>query len=248
MSSPSQARQKRNPAGRPTLAELKRRKAKVMQVATALFIRQGYAATSIVDIAKNAGVATRTVYQHFGDKEAIFRAVMFARETAAVFPPPAPGDDEPLFDVMMRTAEYVCAVTFRTTTVDMMRLAIAESKRFPGMMQRLVSETHVRFNANVKRIFDELAERRVVQDSDTAASAEMFIHLILGDKPLLIFEGWKASLPTREQLMQKIELFILGRWGPAACRNAHKPPPRRSQRSARAPVLVAAMAGRSVRP
>jgi hypothetical protein len=81
-------------AGRPSLDELARRKSKVMHVATALFVKHGYAATSIVDIAKGAGVATRTVYQHFGDKEAIFRHVMFARDTAAVFsPPPIQAED-----------------------------------------------------------------------------------------------------------------------------------------------------------
>lgn len=223
---------KNNPAGRPTLAELERRKARVMQVATALFVSEGYAATTLVDIAKRSGVATRTLYQHFGDKEAIFHDVMYARETAAVFPAPEPSDGEPLFDVVMLTAQYVCDVTFRPTTVDMMRLAIAESQRFPEMMERLVTGSHARFNANVRHVFDELVDAGIVQDADTTASAEMFIHLILGDTPLLVFGGWKAPLPSREQLTQKVDLFIMGRWGAIAARNAHKPPPKKAKRSA----------------
>ena len=71
-------RKRINQAGRPTAAELERRKARVMEVATELFVQQGFAATSLVDIARGAGVATRTLYQHFGDKEAIFREVIFA--------------------------------------------------------------------------------------------------------------------------------------------------------------------------
>jgi TetR/AcrR family transcriptional repressor of mexJK operon len=107
-----------------------------MQIATELFVREGYTATSLSDIAKSAGVATRTLYQHFGDKKAIFQNVMFAPTPAADFPLAKVADDESLFGALMRTAEYVRDVSFDPTTVDMMRLAIAESKRFPDMMQR----------------------------------------------------------------------------------------------------------------
>ena len=73
-------RRQANQAGRPTAVELERRKGRVMEVATALFVANGYAATSLVDIARGAGVATRTLYRHFGDKEALFREVIFARD------------------------------------------------------------------------------------------------------------------------------------------------------------------------
>jgi TetR/AcrR family transcriptional repressor of mexJK operon len=204
---------KRNSAGRPTLDELERRKANVMQIATGLFVREGYTATSLSDIAKSAGVATRTLYQHFGDKQAIFHNVMFAPTPAADFPLAKVADNESLFDALMRTAEYVGDVSFHPTTVDMMRLAIAESKRFPDMMQRLITGSHARFNEKIRQLFDDLVTRRMVQDDDTDASAEMFFHLILGDTPLLIFGGWPAPLPRNEKFSQKVELFIRGRRG-----------------------------------
>ena len=37
-----------------------------MQVPTTLFVQQSYAATSSIDIDRAPGVATRTLYQHFG--------------------------------------------------------------------------------------------------------------------------------------------------------------------------------------
>lgn len=222
-----EAASSKNAPGRPTLAELERRKGEIMKVATALFVREGYSATSLVDIAKSAGVATRTLYQHYGDKEALFNMVMFARETAAVLPPPELGDDDTLFDALMRIADYACDVTFRATTVDMMRLAISESQRFPQMMRKLMDRSQAHFNANVRKVFDDLVERRMVEDEDTAVSAEIFINLILGNTPLLIFGGWKANLPTREQLAQRIDLFILGRWGPVVARKAHAAPGKR---------------------
>jgi AcrR family transcriptional regulator len=244
------SRRKGNAAGRPTLDELERRKGIVMNKATELFLREGYAGTSLVDIANSAGVATRTVYQHFGDKEAIFRSVLFARETAAVFPPPEIGEEDSLFEVMMRAAEYLCEVSFRPTTVDLMRLAIGESRRFPDMMKRLIEGSNARFEANVKHIFDELVAHRFVQDDDTAQATEMFIHLVIGNLPLLIHGSWKAPLPTPEKLEQKVNLFILGRWGPAVAKRARTSRVTRSRKTPPvppAPVAAPAPKRRSKR-
>jgi AcrR family transcriptional regulator len=110
-------------AGRPTLDELERRKGLVMQVATDLFVQNGYAATSLVDIAKAARVATRTLYQHFGDKQDIFIEVVTARESGAVYEPPSLADDRTLFEAVMHIARYVCDVSLRPQSVGLMRLA-----------------------------------------------------------------------------------------------------------------------------
>ena len=216
-------------AGRPTVDELERRKHKIMQVATSLFVRDGYAGTSLVDIAKGAGVATRTVYQHFGDKESIFRHVMFARETAAVFSPPAIRPEETLFDIIVKAANYIHEVSLRPTTVDLMRLTISESRRFPELTKKLTDTTYSRFRANVKGIFDELLKRGLVHDTDTALSAAIFVDLILGTTPLLVYAGWQSPPPRYSQFNHKIELFIAGRFGAAAAAGAHQSRPSSDQ-------------------
>jgi TetR/AcrR family transcriptional repressor of mexJK operon len=230
-------------AGRPTSGELERRKHKIMQVATSLFVRDGYAGTSLVDIAKGAGVATRTVYQHFGDKEAMFRHVMFARETAAVFAPPAIPPDDSLLDIIVRAANYILEVSLRPTTVDLMRLTISESKRFPELTKKLTDVTYSRFRTNVKGIFDELVQRGLVKDTDTALSAAIFVDLILGTTPLLVYAGWQSPPPRYGQLNHKIELFVQGRFGAAVATGAQQS--KRATRESRSALLKGAPARRS---
>ncbi|MEV5982728.1 TetR/AcrR family transcriptional regulator [Streptomyces sp. NPDC052114] len=59
--------------------------------ARTVFGREGYTRASIDAIAAEAGVSTRTIYNHFGDKEGLFRAVLLesaatvTETTAAVF-------------------------------------------------------------------------------------------------------------------------------------------------------------------
>lgn len=202
-----------NPPGRPTQDELERRKARVLKVATGLFIAQGFAATSLVEIAKGAGVATRTVYQHFGDKDALFRSVMFAREPAPAFARPriAAGDD--LTEAMTLVARYICEVTFRPGALDRIRLAIAESPRFPEMIRQLMEDSYTRFRADVRGLLEDAVAQGLVRDADPAASADLFIQLVIGDAPLMAVCGWRAPIPTPEQLRQKAALFIAGHWG-----------------------------------
>lgn len=48
----------------------------VIQAATGVFLRYGYARTTMADIAKSAGLSRPNLYLSFPDKESIFRAVI----------------------------------------------------------------------------------------------------------------------------------------------------------------------------
>ena len=48
----------------------------ILDAALELFSHRGYGATSMRDIAGKAGVSTGSVYHHFADKEAIFKALL----------------------------------------------------------------------------------------------------------------------------------------------------------------------------
>lgn len=60
---------------------------RVIEHATTLFQREGYAATTIEQIASAAGVAVQTVYFHFGNKATVLKEVVDML---------AAGDDEPV--------------------------------------------------------------------------------------------------------------------------------------------------------
>lgn len=203
-----------NQAGRPTAAELERRKVRVMEVATDLFVHEGYAATSLVDIAKGAGVATRTLYQHFGDKEAMFRDVIFARDTGIVATPPVLREDDTLFAILMRTAGYMHDFSLRPRSIDLMRLMIAESKRFPDLIRGVATATFARFRRSLAKIFESLAKVGLIPESNYARLAELYVDLVLGTVPIMTYAEWVSAPPTQEDIGERVELFILGAFGP----------------------------------
>jgi TetR/AcrR family transcriptional repressor of mexJK operon len=203
-------RKPKNQAGRPTASELERRKGLVMDVATEHFVSQGYAATSLVDIAKDAGVATRTLYQHFGDKEAIFREVIFARDADAALEQPKVQPGDTLYDALQRGGYYAYQVTFRDRSIGLMRLMIAESNRFPEFMQSVATSIFGRFHRNIEKLFEGLEAAGLIPEGNHARSAELFSDLVLGSHPIMTYTNWNADPPTESDLNDRIMLFIRG--------------------------------------
>ena len=213
-------RKPKNLAGRPTAAELDRRKALVMDVATELFVERGYAATSLVDIARGAGVATRTLYQHFGDKEAIFREVIFARDEGAALERPSVVPGDTLFTALERAGRYAYQVTYREKSIGLMRLMIAESNRFPDFMKSVAISIFARFRRNIEKVFERLEAAGLVPPGDHVRSAELFSDLVLGSHPIMTYTNWDAEMPGDADLEDRVELFILGRFGSTVAKTA----------------------------
>ena len=207
-------------AGRPTAAELERRKKRVLDIATELFLKNGYTATSLLDIARRAGVATRTVYQHFGDKPSIFAAIVDKRIKGEENKLDSVLNDRSLFDVLMKVAAYACGMSFEQQAIPFTRLMIAESGRFPKMMQEITESIIDRFYGNVVPTFEALAARGDIPGGDQRETASLFIDLVLGLAPLRAIMTRPNNLPTKALLETKVQLFILGRFGTEIAKHA----------------------------
>ena len=191
-----------------------------MQVATELFVERGFAATSLVDIARGAGVATRTLYQHFGDKEVIFREVIFARDAEAALQPPKVEPGDTLYSALLNASNYAYEITYRERSIGLMRLMIAESNRFPEFMQSVAKSIFSHFRSNIERVLEALAGAGLIPQGNHARSAELFSDLVLGSHPIMTYTNWDSALPGKANVEERLEMFILGRFGPTVAKNA----------------------------
>src|SRR6202041_141867 len=62
--------------GRPSRADSLRLRQRILEVATELFLAEGYGSTTIEAVAVRAGISKRTLYHRFQDKSALFTAVV----------------------------------------------------------------------------------------------------------------------------------------------------------------------------
>lgn len=123
--------------GRPSAESTRLRMAHLLEVARGIFVRRGYRATTMDEVAAAAGLTKRTLYAWHADKEALFRAcVMLGAER---FPRIEPGEGE---DPRAALERYVLELHQELTREDsygMGALFLREAAEFPelaGSIQR----------------------------------------------------------------------------------------------------------------
>jgi TetR/AcrR family transcriptional repressor of mexJK operon len=167
--------------GRPSRADASRLRGRILEVATELFLAQGYESTSIEAVAARAGISKRTFYHRFDDKPMLFAAVVHQiieqiRPRAGV--PLIEGAT--LRDVLRRLAGMILHAALSPQALALHRLVMAESARFPELVRAVSGEGSTREATTL--ISDLLA--RELRDStlsadDRAFAAEQFIFMVV---------------------------------------------------------------------
>ncbi|RDI54078.1 TetR/AcrR family transcriptional regulator [Nocardia mexicana] len=148
----------------------------VLAAAFAVFARVGYAQARVDEIAAEAKVAKATVYNHFGDKDTLFREAVRALSDSALAAnlaaverlEPAGGDvAAALRDVGVHLAACYCAEDSRA----LRRLICAEAAQFPDLLD-VVDAVSTRV---VRALADRLARLALagalrLDDPDMAAA------------------------------------------------------------------------------
>ena len=120
--------------GRPSREDSARLADRILAAATSLFLAEGYGATSIEQVARQAHVSKRTFYARFDDKAALFGAVLRRivenLRPAAEIPLLEGGD---LAANLQRLAELIMRAALSPQAIAVHRLIIGESARFPAL-------------------------------------------------------------------------------------------------------------------
>lgn len=144
----------------------------ILQGAMQVFLKQGYAKTSMDRVAAVAGVSKQTIYSHFQDKEGLFVALIervTIRSFLCEFQNPFQGEPE---IVLRRIAEKFLAKMDDQEYIAFFRLVIAESARFPELAQ-LYTRTVVQFGfRNLSAYFEAQPELNI---ADSEATARIFL-------------------------------------------------------------------------
>ncbi|PPS44380.1 TetR family transcriptional regulator [Chroococcidiopsis sp. TS-821] len=144
----------------------------ILQGAMQVFLKQGYAKTSMDRVAAAAGVSKQTIYSHFQDKEGLFVALIervTIRSFLSEFQNPFEGEPQ---IVLRRIAEKFLAKMDDPEYIAFFRLVIAESARFPELAQ-LYTRTVVQFGfRNLSAYFEAHPELNI---ADTEATARIFL-------------------------------------------------------------------------
>ncbi|MBW4473866.1 MAG: TetR/AcrR family transcriptional regulator [Stenomitos rutilans HA7619-LM2] len=161
-------------SGQDSLSAADQKREQILLGAMQVFLRSGYAGTSMDRVAAEAGVAKQTIYSHFQDKEGLFKALMeqvtldrfcsvFCLEDF---------DGDPAIRLRQLAETYLTKVADQNY-LSLTRIIIAESERFPELARLWTSTVIQRGRSLLSRYFDAHPELGI-------ADSEVMAHIFFG--------------------------------------------------------------------
>lgn len=209
---------KRGTGGRPTRQEALRREARIVEVATRLFIERGFDATSIDAVAEAAGVSKPTLYARYRDKRALFEAVLKVRVQEFLAPLSAAAEMQALqaipreagavLDELSRT---LLARSLNPGAAALTRCIAAQALQFPDLAKLAYEEGWLRGVQTVASLLEVMAAQGRIKIEDAEIAADLFLNLILGRSSKQALYGIEADPEAQERRRRAaVELFLAG--------------------------------------
>jgi len=183
-----------------------RSRAAVVEAARSLFLRQGYAATTMEHIAAAAGLTKRTLYNNYGDKEALFTEIL--SEVIAVAEAFARGlheeftvgiDAANLREEFYELGRRLALGILRPEVIALRRLLIGEAREFPVLAEEYFHRAPDQVLEALAAGFAHLRRVGLLRVADARRAAAQFAYLVVGE-PLdrAVMTG---TIPSRGEIV-----------------------------------------------
>jgi AcrR family transcriptional regulator len=159
----------------------------ILDAAGRVFAREGFAGASIDVIASEAGVSRQTVYNHIGDKENLFAAVVedaTERANAGLFATLATFPDRP-HDLAAELTAFARRLTgdclCNRRSAELQKLVENEGQRYPELFRAWRERGPGRVTAALAARLARLAHDRLLDLDDADLAARQFVALVTMD-------------------------------------------------------------------
>jgi len=177
-----------------------RKEQQILSAAGALFMAQGYGATSMDAIAREAGVSKATLYARFRNKEDLFGAIIAAacRRHAESLSGPEIGHTN-VGAALRRMARDFLTHVLSPQAAAIYRIVIAEGPRFPEL-GRIFYDSGPRLTLDrLTSYLGRAGERGLLRIAEPRVAAEQFAGMLKGDLHLRHLLGL-AEAPKAAEL------------------------------------------------
>ena len=160
-----------------------RKRRAILEAGTTIFLRKGYLATSMDEIAALAGVSKQTVYKHFADKERLFCEIVLTTVDAISDPVHEEvtrlADSGDLEADLIDLARRLLARLMQPRLLELRRLVIGEASRFPDLGRTFYERGPGRTIDALAASFERLSARGLLRLDDPGLAAAHFNWLIV---------------------------------------------------------------------
>jgi TetR/AcrR family transcriptional regulator, mexJK operon transcriptional repressor len=153
---------------------------KVLAAAFDVFAAKGFDGATVNEIATNAGVSKRTIYERYQDKANIFRALL-AWGCRQNLPDAQPSDDVDAEEALIAHGQTILSALSRPESVELARIVISAATRFPELGALFDDMTRTTSLDIVKGLCRRLVQTRRIRKTDPDVFSADFIGLLRGD-------------------------------------------------------------------
>ncbi len=182
-----------------------------------VFLKHGFDAASMNDIARVAGVSKGTLYVYFENKERLFTALMHDERAAQNFP--ADPEDHDVEAVLTRVGRDFVTFLSSSHVIRAKRSVLAISERMPEVAADFYRDGPTLCIAEATRYLEAQVRAGVLEIEDCPLAAHQFIDLAQAGiiKPLLYGMLSKVSPETVERTVKSAVEVFLAAYQPKAC-------------------------------
>lgn len=180
----------------------------IIAAATRVFMRSGFAGTTMDQVASEAGVVKQTVYNHFPSKDWLFKAMIDnnnedLRSTIPVSLLP----ESDVRECLLAFSRQFLKIIVKPTSLGLHRMLISEAPRFPDLAKLVFSTGASRIARLLADYFRKQTKEKRICVADAPLAAEQFLGSLRGNiqlRLLLMAEG----PPSEEQIDKMAETAV----------------------------------------
>lgn len=180
---------------------------KILQTARRLFVQTGYTATSMRQVAEEAGIGKATIYHHFPDKQSIIMALLAqsdAKKQESLARMRAETDPRERFRI---AAEL--SVHFLFESADIVQIARRELPNGRELIMSGFGEFIREFHALMSEAVRRGIEQGVFRAVDPAEAARVFLYAVQGSFAITYLSGERP--PSLEKSVETLlDVFFKG--------------------------------------
>ena len=191
------------------------RRDQILDAAREVFLRESYTGASMESVARQAGVSKQTIYNHFANKDELFRALVLdvcARYTLALGDPRLVLDSEPE-EVLAHFGETVLKQSSCPDTMHLHRLLQLEGRNHPSLAESFYKFGPDRTAGWLTRYIEAQVERGRLQVKEPRVAAEQFVTMLMGHLRLRHLLGL-TGVPGKEEraryVTSAVKIFLDG--------------------------------------
>jgi len=186
-----------------------------MQVAEKLFLKKGYNATTIREIAAASKVSNATIVKYFGGKPELF-VCMVAEVTTRLIGAAAIGFAETPEQGLNKWGEAVLRLLLEPRLVMAARHLYSDVSAAPELAQNYYAIGPRKLADSLSQQLRRWAEMKLFPEQDFLAAAEWFMHLLGGGLYQRVMIGLQlaASDAEIEQTVREATRVFLAAFGP----------------------------------